>query len=336
MASWHLDWVPYERSFVVPLQSARGWWYERRGLILRAQSPDGRVGWGEIAPLPEFGSETWMQALAFLDDHAVDALQDLNLVPAHLPATRAALETARWSAQNSPVSFRYRNSVLLPTSDAAVEQLRRGLNDQFTCYKLKLGVKSPEEELALVEVIWESLPADGELRLDANASFDERRLRWWLEHLQGLDRISYMEQPLPPGEEAVMAALMREFHLPIALDESLIGDGLETFLREPAWPGPLVLKPSLLGALGRLGQRLAPLADQLVISSAFETGIGLYQNLAWASSLGVKRAVGYGTLAYFDDGWNGFDMRPELTSADLGPEFFEEIWTQACQRWSHV
>ena len=55
----------YQRPFVKPLRTARGEWLLREGLIVRIECDSG-VEYGEVAPIPEFGTETLAVAEAFL------------------------------------------------------------------------------------------------------------------------------------------------------------------------------------------------------------------------------------------------------------------------------
>ncbi|KAF0093576.1 MAG: o-succinylbenzoic acid synthetase [Puniceicoccaceae bacterium 5H] len=322
---------------MVPLQTASGPWFERRGILLRVSDGEGREGWGEIAPVPEFGSESWTQAMVYLKESDQEALEHPEAVPAYLTATRFAIETALSSLDAPPAEFGFENTVLLPGGEASLEALHERREQGFRCYKLKLGVLEPAAELALVQALWDVLPEEAELRLDANGSFTARQLRWWLEHLEGMDRIGFIEQPLPPGHESTMQRILDEGGIPLALDESLAGvDGLQQAFEEWRWTGPMILKLSILGALDPLRRRVQGAHERLIASSVFETAIGLYQSLRIAHELGVERAVGYGTLAFFDDGWNGFKLEPQLTSTMVCPEIFREIWNQACHRWSKV
>ena len=45
-----------------PLRTAHGLWAEREGLIVRVEDESGRVGFGEIAPIEWFGTETLAEA----------------------------------------------------------------------------------------------------------------------------------------------------------------------------------------------------------------------------------------------------------------------------------
>ncbi|PSR16406.1 hypothetical protein C8255_17945, partial [filamentous cyanobacterium CCP3] len=53
----------YRRRFLKPLHTAHGLWIWREGLLVRLQDSLDRVGYGEIAPIPWFGSETLEEAL---------------------------------------------------------------------------------------------------------------------------------------------------------------------------------------------------------------------------------------------------------------------------------
>ena len=74
---------PYRREFLHPLRTAHREWKEREGFIVRVAS-DEAVGYGEIAPLPEFGTETLERAADFLKKWVDDPI--IMLRPALLPA----------------------------------------------------------------------------------------------------------------------------------------------------------------------------------------------------------------------------------------------------------
>ena len=49
------DWLPYCLPLRRPWQTSRGTLNERHGRLRRLTTDDGRTGWGDCAPLPEFG-----------------------------------------------------------------------------------------------------------------------------------------------------------------------------------------------------------------------------------------------------------------------------------------
>ncbi|MEB3176049.1 MAG: o-succinylbenzoate synthase, partial [Synechococcus sp.] len=55
-----LQWRAYRFALPRTLHTAQGPWQQRCGWLLRLQTPDGQLGWGEAAPLP--GGESWCDA----------------------------------------------------------------------------------------------------------------------------------------------------------------------------------------------------------------------------------------------------------------------------------
>src|SRR5512133_694048 len=96
------EYRAYRASFRQPLLTAHGAWPEREGIIVRLLDDAGHESLGEIAPLPDWGTETLAEALTFcaalpstLDEHAV------RTVPDSLPCCQFAFETA-WEALVRP------------------------------------------------------------------------------------------------------------------------------------------------------------------------------------------------------------------------------------------
>ena len=63
------DWLPYCLPLRRPWQTSRGTLNERHGRLRRLVTEDGRTGWGDCAPLPEFGIDE-AAATAFAEESA--------------------------------------------------------------------------------------------------------------------------------------------------------------------------------------------------------------------------------------------------------------------------
>ena len=86
---------PYRRRFKPPLQTNHGIWDVREGIILRLSDEIGRVGYGEIAPISWFGSETIEQALDFCRQLAHEITQEtIFSISDRLPACQFGFESA--------------------------------------------------------------------------------------------------------------------------------------------------------------------------------------------------------------------------------------------------
>lgn len=93
---------PYQRQFKRPLKTHHGIWAVREGIILRLTDENKRVSWGEIAPIPWFGSETLEQALDFCQQLPSEITEEtIFSIPSELPACQFGFESAReWGIGN--------------------------------------------------------------------------------------------------------------------------------------------------------------------------------------------------------------------------------------------
>ena len=85
----------YQLPFRQPLITSHGCWEIREGIIVSLQHNDGRIGWGEISPLPWFGSET-LAAATYFCQQLGDSISDhiIQSIPDELPATQFGIISA--------------------------------------------------------------------------------------------------------------------------------------------------------------------------------------------------------------------------------------------------
>lgn len=333
-----LQYASYRRPFAVPLRTARGDWFEREGIVVRLEAEDGRVGFGEIAPVESFGSESIDEAERLLKALGPRiASERIRGILDSLRCCRFALGSAWWMIERPDVPYVFRNTALLPIGETAVDAMIDYLKCGFRTFKMKIGVASARLEIANVQGLLSLMPAEAKLRLDANGSLDERAFELWLDALDGHRGIEFIEQPLESGAEhqALRYAATRE--VPVALDESLSTvEGVQVTLRHLRWFGPLVLKSALLGFPDDLLRALETARNPLVFSSVFETGIGLHNGLRLAAAAGAREPVGYGTLAYFADHLNIFPAEATLASDMISPARLERLWETICGEFARA
>lgn len=318
---------PYRREFLKPLVTAHGEWTEREGFLVRLESESG-VGYGEIAPIPEFGTETMARAANFLQQWADDPI----IMPSGLPCCHFALSSALQQLKQpiGPAVRDYTVAGLLPAGVEALARVREKVAAGYTVLKWKIGVAAFEEERELLLDLLKLMPERVSLRLDANGGLGPGSFRDWLALVSAhRERIEYLEQPMPPGDEGLMQELSEKFRIPVALDESLNMPDRERWLLPDAWRGPLVIKPLLMGNISVLCEQLKPLAGQLVFSSVFETGIGLSLALNLADALpSTKHAIGFDTLSAFGDDLCGLSASPQIATEDRTALDPEAIWNR--------
>ncbi|MEM1427362.1 MAG: o-succinylbenzoate synthase [Cyanobacteria bacterium P01_H01_bin.130] len=319
----------YRRPFKSPLRTAHGLWSVREGIIVRLTTEDQRVGWGEIAPLPWFGTETLAAALAWLAslDDAI-AWNELGMVGDKLPCCQFALGCARWMLETrgalgeGAIALKSSRVAGLMPAGIAVLQAWQALYARGH-RTLKWKVTGQAGELDIFSALLAALPSDVILRLDANGGLSRSLARDWLTCCDGLPpgRIECFEQPLPPEDFQGLQALSQEFRTPLALDESVATVGQLQGLAAAGWSDLVVVKPAIAGAPQRFFGAppeaqtpvLQPWLGQfsgIVVSSVFETPVGQWGALRLASRLG-DRALGFGTEAWL---------------APVKPRWLERLW----------
>ena len=302
---------PYQRQFVRPLQTAHGPWRDRKGLIVQLRIGSNSdynihlslsLAYGEIAPIPWFGTETLEEAITFLTQlQSVGAnltLADLSAIversPAHYSATRFGLGMAmaqlqgrfpRAAATPQPSEI----CALLPTGATALEAWPQLWEQGHRTFKWKLGVGELAQELSDLEALRRSLPTPAKLRLDANGGFqlaDAQKCLGRCDDLakQGLP-IEFLEQPLLPQEFANLIRLSQTYRTPLALDESVTGLAQLRDCHQRGWQGIFVIKGAIAGDPVALLSYCIQHQLKVVFSSVFETGLARQAVFTMAQAL---------------------------------------------------
>ncbi len=312
----------YRRRFAQPLHTAHGPWMWREGLLLRLRDSLGRVGYGEVAPIPWFGSESVAEALAFC--RAQGGEWRSPPIPAELPATQFGLESAmaELATENSDIWQEPASTAvcgLLPAGEKALEIAPQRLAQGHRTLKWKIGVGSIADEIGWLDQLMKDLPPDTQLRLDANGGLSLPQAEQWLVACDRVNTnpqgavIEHLEQPLPIDQVGELRELGERYGTAIALDESVATMAQLEGCWEQGWRGVFVVKPAIAGSPQTLEAFCQKHRPRLVFSSAFETVVGRRAALAIAArcSLAPAPALGFGTQGWFADDWD------TLTPAEL-------------------
>ena len=147
------EFRPYRRPFRQTLRTRHGAWKPREGIILKFTDRQGRAGFGEVAPLPWFGTETQEQALAF----CTRVPRQISLscgftILSTLPACKFGFEVALNNltrdihcAELSRVQY----SALLPAGKAALSAWTALWAMGHRTFKWKIGMAPVAVELAI-------------------------------------------------------------------------------------------------------------------------------------------------------------------------------------------
>ncbi|MBD2079774.1 o-succinylbenzoate synthase [Leptolyngbya sp. FACHB-17] len=309
------EFRPYRRRFRQPLKTHHGVWTVREGILIRLEDAAGQVGFGEIAPLEWFGSESIEDAIA-LCRNAPSAI-DLNWIrEIPLPACQFGFESAALMALGSPLNpprvGDFEGGKVLQHSGllSQVEDWKTLWNQAYRTFKLKIAIAPIETEITTIASLLSQLPKDTALRLDANMGLNESELRQWLEFCDDYSSIEFIEQPMRENDFEIMLKLSQQYRTQIALDESVATLGQLRDCYDRGWHGIFVIKPAIAGFPSQLRQFCQKHQIDTVFSTVFETAIGRQMGLQLAAELS-NRAVGYGTAHWFNE---------------LNSENFEELW----------
>lgn len=318
----------YRRPFRVPVRTSRGSWDTREGIIIRVADDDGRVGFGEIAPISWFKTETFVGALAWCESQGAEVeraqlVAPVKGLPCCAAAAASALEGMLADDEGTPAppeGKRLPVAALLPSGWAALDAVERAGELGFTVFKLKIGAGEVQAEQSLIERLVGRLPDRARLRLDANGGLDARTAARWLAAAEDWP-VEFIEQPLSVEARDDLLQLAADHPVPIALDESVLtADDIKRW-RDRGWRGLFVIKPALSGRGDDLRHEVALDPAVFVFSSALETDVGLAAGVGLALRCGLTRALGFGTGAFFHDDQLG----GSIASPWFGPRELESI-----------
>ncbi|MGP1382544.1 MAG: o-succinylbenzoate synthase [Thainema sp.] len=312
-----VEYLPYRRSFRQPLRSHHGAWTAREGILLKVTDEQGEVGFGEIAPLEWFGSESLADALAFCEQLPQTLTPDcVNQIPDTLPATQMGFESAFNSAASKRIaplthSFLFSNSLefcgLLPTGKAALTTYSSLYQQGYHTFKVKIGVADRVMEQAWLNELIQRFSPDTKLRLDANGGLTVEDAHRWLEWCDR-NLIEFLEQPLSVDQFISMQTLAEQYQTPLALDESVATLTQLQDCYQKGWRGIFVVKSAIAGSPRKLHQFCQQHPIRLVFSTVFETVIGRQAALSLAVDLNSPDlAVGFGVGHWFGDDWDGLE-----------------------------
>ncbi|HEX6734845.1 MAG TPA: o-succinylbenzoate synthase [Azonexus sp.] len=281
------DWLPYALPLHACWQTSRGSTAIRHGRLLRLRSADGRTGWGDCAPLPEFGIDD-TRASAFAEECA-----QLDLTAQH-----AGLPLDTWLGGQPPRASLAVNASLGSLATVDRQQLATAVEAGFRVFKFKVGLAAPADELRQLAALAGELPAGSQLRLDANGAWLFNDARDFLAACRELP-VEACEEPLRDPEPDQLARLQAAVPFAIAIDESLARLGADFFRHPPV--RRLVIKPARHGLLGSMAIALRARAAgfEIVISSALESSCGLLACAHLAAAAAPEMVHGLATAAWF-------------------------------------
>lgn len=303
----------------------------REGIVVKLIDEDGRIGFGEVAPIPWFPVESIEAAEAYLSGVGGIWDDEKGNLAESLPCTSFALSSARHHQNKRGLAHEHLHvSGLLPAGKDAVGRVEQLLSEGFTTFKWKIGVYERESEWRWAEQMFRLIHGHGVLRLDANGGLSEDDFHGWGRFLSEFP-VEFVEQPLAVGLEKEAIEIGRNHSISVAFDESVCQlDSLERLSQ--SYPDAVfVIKPSQMGDVqDLLHWARKHRSIRRVYSSAFETDVGFKMvfDCAADDSYAVE-ACGFGGAKLIENDGLGPDIcGPLLPVPANHVEDLESLWKQ--------
>ncbi len=304
-----IQYQPYELRFKFDAGTSRGVLSKKTSWFIRITDHEqpGVVGFGECGPLPGLSVddapdfEAKLREICTLFNSLDLEIFPFNLpillqqlIPPHFPSIRFGIETALLDFLNGGEKIQFVNDfskngkgitinglVWMGSEDHMRQQIEEKVSLGYTTIKMKVGALDFEQECRLLEMIRTRYPKDEiAVRVDANGAFSPDTVFEKLHRLHAYDLHS-IEQPIATGQLDLLAEVVANSPVAVALDEELIGkmDYMQKFaLLKRVHPPYIILKPTLLGGFQQCKEWIE-IAQRLSIgwwiTSALESNLGL-------------------------------------------------------------
>ncbi len=222
--------------------------------LVKVTDNQGRTGWGAARPVPGWSYETFESVLSTLRDYLAPAAVGLSCwevetlekrmntiigrgpSPGH-PIARSALDTAFWDlrAKSAGVPLRCLiggsvDSVTMPLSwtctahdpEAMRDDVESGRKLGYRHFNFKAAV-SASTDIACAEALIQAAPEDAFRWADCNQGFSLHEAVRVGEAFHEMG-IHVLEQPLAADQLPGMRRLRQRLSIPLAVDESSVGD----------------------------------------------------------------------------------------------------------------
>jgi muconate cycloisomerase len=244
----HLEAIPVAIPLAKPVTMSGERIEEARNLVVRVVAADGLTGWGEASSAPQMTGDLLGGMVEAVNRHLAplivgqDALRRAELAQrcAHALHGNGGAKSAVDMAITDLVGRHFgvpaadllggavRETVLPmyllgnPKVEDDIAEAQKKIEEGYTFFKLKVGIKHPLEEAAAAVAVRRRIGADVALCADANMGMTFRNARLFVEHAREAGLL-FLEQPLRDDDIDGMAELARISSVPLNGDESIAG-----------------------------------------------------------------------------------------------------------------
>jgi muconate cycloisomerase len=238
--------IPVALPLAKPMRMAGVTIAHAHNILVRVESADGTVGWGEAASAPTMTGDTLGGLVCAVRDHLAPLLagEDAWEHAILMRRLRAALvgNTGAHSAVELALIDLCARMAGLPMVELMGGALRKAVapmwllgnatleedvaeahakqREGFNFFKLKVGTKAPAEDVATTHAVRKELTAAVPMCADANCGFTSAVAKHYLDETCDAGLL-FLEQPLGPADLKGLIALARFSPTPIGADEGI-------------------------------------------------------------------------------------------------------------------
>ena len=315
----HLHCYPYELSLVRPFIVKGGALKKREGVIIRAISEKGHMGFGEAAPLLGMSGEPLKKTIYQLD-RLQEELRGLQLplerdallrfFMSHFgeellaPSVRFGLESAFLSLVASVLDMSIAQFLGQkdPATAFSAGLLQGGMDDVcaqlmtlralgYKVFDLKVGSRNIPFDIQKVEGLKRLMAPQERLRISADGQWSPEEAVIFAQSI-GKNQVDFLEEPC--RDVAFWEEIYRSTDIPLAIGESLTKILIED-LECSQGIGAVVVRPMIFGGISGFYDVLRLSKDmgkKVIVGGSFESGVGKMMLANLAALTGQVAALG--------------------------------------------
>ncbi len=219
-------------------------------VLVKVTDTDGATGWGEATPLPSWTYETWESIVTTVRGYLapvarghpvwdLDGLHrrfdsviqrgfsigaplakaSVDMAVHDLVGRRLGLPVGVWRGSRRLEQIELAWVVSSATREEAVASVEEGLESGYRAFKVKVGLHSEDEDVAIVRAVRERA-GSGFLWVDANQAYRPQEALRMARRLSEFG-VAVFEQPLRANDLLGLRWLRERSPIPVALDETL-------------------------------------------------------------------------------------------------------------------
>jgi muconate cycloisomerase len=241
-----IDAIPVALPLKKPVKMAGVTIATAENLLVRAEAQDGTIGWGEAASAPTMTGDTLPGMVAAVRDHLAaallghDARDSAGTVCRMQQAmygntgAKAAIDMALLDMTGRACGLPVydllggaKRSQVRPmclignaTLEQDVAEAKARRTQGYTFFKLKVGVKALDDDIATTHAMREALGPNIPLCADANQGFTRESATRYLDAISDANLL-FLEQPIAGDDLEGMAGLARLSPTPLGADEGI-------------------------------------------------------------------------------------------------------------------